>query len=64
MLSVETEARITKLLLNLADGEKAIQTTRQILSNERQFDPYLAFKRFDKENKNSIDEFNIVEFLK
>jgi hypothetical protein len=64
MLSIETESRISKLLLTLADGEKATELTRQLLSDKRDFDPYLAFKRLDREGKNRIDEFNIVDFLK
>ena len=64
MLSIETESRLSKLLLTLADGEKATEITRQVLSDQREFDPYLAFKRLDREGKNRVDEFNIVDFLK
>jgi hypothetical protein len=64
MLSIETEARVGKLLLTLAEGEKSVEVARQVLSDQREFDPYLAFKRLDRENNNSINEFNIVDFLK
>ena len=64
MLSTETETRVAKLILILAEGEKSSQITRQVLSEQRDFDPYLAFKRIDKEGKNYIDEYNIVDFMK
>ena len=64
MLSAETETKIAKLILILAEGEKSSQITRQVLSEQTDFDPYLAFKRIDRECKNSIDEYNIVEFMK
>ena len=64
MLSIETEARISKFLLNLADGEKSVEITRQVLADQIEFDPYLVFKRIDKEAKSYVDEFNIVDFLK
>jgi hypothetical protein len=64
MLSIETEARVAKLFLNLADGEKSVEIARQLLNDQLDFDPYLAFKRIDREGKNYIDEYNIIDFLK
>ena len=64
MLSIETEARLAKLFLNIADGEKAVETSRQVLGEQLDFDPYQTFKKLDSESKNYVDEFNIVEFLK
>lgn len=64
MLSIETEARVAKLFLNLADGEKAVEINRQVLSEQIDFDAYQIFKRLDTQGKNSIDEFDIVDFLK
>jgi hypothetical protein len=64
MLSIETEARVAKLFLNLADGEKSIEINRQVLADQLDFDPYQTFRRLDTENKNYVDEFNIVDFLK
>jgi hypothetical protein len=64
MLSIETEARLAKLFLNVADGEKAVEISRQVLGEQLDFDPYQVFKKLDTESKNYIDEFNIVDFLK
>jgi hypothetical protein len=64
MLSIETEARVAKLFLNLAEGEKSVEINRQVLADQLDFDPYQTFKRLDTQGKNSIDEFDIVDFLK
>jgi hypothetical protein len=64
MISIETQARVAKVFLNLADGEKAVEITRQVLADQISFDAYQTFKRLDKEGKNYIDSYNIVDFLK
>lgn len=64
MLSIETEARVAKLFLNLAEGEKSVEINRQVLGDQLDFNPYQAFKRLDSQSKSSIDEFDIVDFLK
>jgi hypothetical protein len=64
MISFETQARVAKVFLNLADGEKAVDISRQVLAEQISFDPYKIFKRLDKESKNYIDSYNIVEYLK
>ena len=64
MLSIETEARLAKLFLNIADGEKAVEKSRKLLGDQLDFDPSQTFKKLDLESKNYVDEFNIVDFLK
>ena len=64
MVSIETQARLAKLLLNLADGEKSVEVTRQSLADQLDFDCYKAFKRIDRESKNFVDSYTIVDFLK
>lgn len=64
MVSIETQARAARIFLNLADGEKAVEVSRQVLADQLDFDSYKAFKRVDREGKNYIDSYNIVDFLK
>lgn len=64
MVSIESQARLAKLLLNVSDGEKAVEVTRQVLTEQLDFDCYKAFKRIDRESKNYVDSYNIVDFLK
>jgi len=64
MLSIETEARVVKLFINLFEGEKSVEYARENLANQREFDAYQSFQRIDREKKNYVDEYNIVDFLK
>ncbi len=64
MLSFGTENLITKLCLVIADGEKAVEVIRQVLSDQRDFDPYNTFCFLDRDGKNYIDEYDIQNFLK
>ena len=64
MLSIETEARVIKLFINLFEGERTVELTRENLAIQRDFDAYQIFQRVDRERKNFVDEYNIVDFLK
>ena len=64
MLSIETEARVTKLFINLFEGERSVEISRENLAIQRNFDVYQIFQRIDREGKNYIDEYNVVDFLK
>ena len=64
MLSIETENRVAKLFVNLADREREVELNRQILAQNLDFDAYQAFTVLDKEGKNGIDAVNIVDFLR
>lgn len=64
MISLETESCVSRLLLNLADGERQIEISRQVLAQNMDFDPYQVFCLIDKEGKNSINSVDIVEFLR
>ena len=63
MLSIETEARIAKLFLELAKGENTIESTRRIMTNNYDFDAYQVFNYLDMENKNRIDSLDIINYL-
>ena len=64
MLSIETDKRLAKLMMQLAEGERTIEIARQVLSDLYDFDAYQIFKNLDIEGKNRIDAINIIEFLK
>ena len=63
MLSIETEARVAKILITIAENEKEIEINRKYLSDNFEFDPYQIFKILDKEGKNRIDICNLIDFL-
>ncbi len=64
MLSIETEARVAKILLSLAEGERSIEVSRQVLSDNYDFDPYQIFRALDSCCKNCVDTCDIINFLR
>ena len=64
MLSLETEARIAKILLILAENEKSIEICRQLLREDKDFDSYQIFRYLDIGSKNKIDSYDIIHFLR
>ena len=63
MLSIETEARITKLFLEISRGENTIEINRRIMANNYDFDSYQIFNYLDIENKNRIDSLDLINYL-
>ena len=63
MLSKETEARVAKILTIIAENERSIEISRQILSQIPEYDPFSIFRAFDKNSKNKIDYNDINNFL-
>ena len=41
--SIETEKRLSKLMMQLAEGERTIEISRQVLSDLYDFDAYQIF---------------------
>lgn len=63
MLSIQTEARIVKLLLEIAKGENAIESARRMMTNNYDFDAYQIFNFLDIEKKNRLDSLDIVNYM-
>lgn len=53
MTSIETEKRLSKLMMQLAEGERTIEISRQVLSDLYDFNAYQIFKNLDIEGKKS-----------
>jgi Ca2+-binding EF-hand superfamily protein len=54
---------MVKIFLTLSEGENSIETTRQLLSNNYEYDPFQIFKHLDLCFKNKIDAHDILTFL-
>ena len=63
MFSHETQKLIIKLLLLISKKEKEVEINRQILAQNPYFDIYQLFYFMDREKKNYIDTFNIMDFF-
>ena len=64
MISIETEARVAKIFLAIVEGEKNTDAIRQVLAQQKDFDPYNTFRLLDKSFRNSLTEYDILSFLK
>lgn len=63
MFKKETKQRLCELLICFGEEEKEIESLREALCLTSAFEPYLAFKYIDEENKKFINSENLVEFL-
>jgi hypothetical protein len=50
MISIDTKQKLKDIMLCLGEEELAIEKLRQMLSSIRDFEPYAAFKRIDRDN--------------
>jgi hypothetical protein len=49
-LSYDTKLKIKDLFLCYAEDEIALEKLRQVLCSMKEFEPYAAFKRIDRED--------------
>ena len=63
MILPETENLIIKLLLTISNKEKEIEIIREILCQSINFNPFQLFSFIDKERKNYIDSYNLIDIL-
>jgi len=64
MPSVQTQYRLADLLKAIADGEKQIEITRQVLAEKSAFEPYAAFQRIDRNGNGFITSFELLDYLR
>ena len=62
MLSVETESKLAKIFLTLAEGEKTIDINRQILVELQDFDPFKIFSYLDTNQKNYLNNSDLLNY--
>ena len=63
MLSIETKQKLKDLFLCFAEGEIGIEKIRQILAAIKEFEPYSAFKRIDRESSGYITSKKKLEIM-
>ena len=64
MLSVETESRLAKVLVEIGRGEGNLEMERQYLAKEEDYSPYACFLRIDRAHKGWVNSIDILNFLK
>lgn len=63
MLSLELQSRLAHLLLQVADLERQVEITRQVLCELIDFEPYSAFRALDRFSTGALTSRDIEEFL-
>ena len=46
-----SKSKLGEILLTIAEDEVLIESKRQELANIKEFEPYIAFTRIDRDNK-------------
>jgi Ca2+-binding EF-hand superfamily protein len=64
MFSNPFESKISELLLTIAECERDVEITRQVLTENKEYSSFQIFYLLDSEKKNAIDEYDIINFLK
>ena len=64
MISRETEAKIVRFFMSIAEAERTVEVSRQVLSHNFDFDACQIFRVLDTEGKNGVSAVNIFNFLK
>ena len=54
-ISNETINKLALIFKALAEGERNVELTRQVLCDNNDYDPYTIFKLIDMNNKNRIN---------
>lgn len=64
MISYDTKLKLKDLFVLFADDELAIEKLRQVLASIKEFEPYAAFKRLDRDDSGYVTAKKIAQFLK
>ena len=62
-LSLETERRLANFIYSVSEGEKEIEQSRILLSENRDFEPYSGFRAIDRVSIGNISYIDIRDFL-
>ena len=63
-LSKETNCLIKDIFVSLGERELTVEQSRQKLAAKDNFEPYMAFRRIDVENKGFLEPFDFHRYLR
>lgn len=64
MISYDTKLKLKDLFVCLADEELGIEKLRQVLASIKEFEPYSAFKRIDRDDNGLLTSKKICQYLR
>lgn len=62
-LSQRTQGRLANLIITIAEGEKKTEMVRQVLAEQKMFEPYTAFRRLDQLRTGELTVTDLNDFL-
>ena len=63
MLSREIQSKISEIFISLAEAERDVEITRQVLTENKEYNPYQIFCFLDSDKKNYVEELDIINYL-
>ena len=63
-LSYDTKLKLKDLLVTYAEDEIGLEKLRQVLCSIKEFEPYAAFKRIDRDDSGSLTSKKICHYLR
>ena len=64
MLSEQSKKSLCNLLTGIAEGERQLELARQVLCEQRFFEPYSTFVRLDRFKNKYITTLDLSYFFK
>ena len=64
MLSREIQSKISEIFISIAETERDIEITRQVLTENKDYNSYQIFCYLDSDKKNYVEELDIMNYLK
>ena len=64
MLSREIQSKIADIFISLAETERDVEITRQVLTENKDYNSYQIFCYLDSDKKNYVEELDIINYLK
>ena len=64
MLSREAQIKISNILISLSETERDVEISRQVLTENKDYNSYQIFCYLDSDKKNNINELDIFNYLK
>ena len=64
MLSREVQSKISDIFISIAEAERDIEITRQVLTENKDYNSYQIFCYLDSDKKNYVEELDIMNYLK
>ena len=64
MLSREIQSKLSDIFISLAEAERDVEITRQVITENKDYNSYQIFCYLDSDKKNFVEELDIINYLK